>query len=605
MDGRESSSNIIVTSQGIHEIGAPPSSDVVADGAAYWWSDGTVMTGAFADGSGTPSAGVAFTETQAMTLSAVFACSRAIAENIGSLPPLVYNQLEKQRAIANRNDIPWRLLHDEPNPEMDSMVFWELMALRLENRGNAFAEIERDKYDRPIALWPIHNSRVEPYRADDGTIHWRIYSDHIDARTERFVSYTIPDRDMFNVVGFGGNGYLAPGVIMTGQEQISFGLAAHQYGSSFFKQGGRPGGVVEMPAYIDDDDRRREFRRDLNSMHATKENWHKVAVIWEGGKWKEMQYSPEQAQFIQSSGYSDKRICQFYRVPPALIQIYDDFKFNSVDAMLQSFVMTCLRPIACRFERATNRKIFKVRNGRLLEDTFNSPMIFEFLLDALLRGDSMRQAKTLEIRRRNGVINSDEWRALDNDPPLPNGQGQHYIVPGGFMRLDMMEHANQTGRSGKTKQGKTASSTAVQSVASQEQPASQVPEYSREQLIRAIESSSLLKPSGNHSRGASPDDVESIVRESAEVVIQDAIARVESVARTEMARLSKSPSEARQAKAQELRRRHLSRLTSALEPAAKILHFLDRDKSLAEVADCLASDAAVRLEGELDALLGG
>jgi len=149
---------------------------MITAGESYWWNGSSYLTGIFGGG-GTPAAGIAFTDEQAMAVTAVYACSRAIAENLASLPGLVYEQQAKQRNL-DRGSIPWQLLHDEPNPEMDSMTFWELVTMRLENRGNSFNEIERDKNDNPIALWPIHNSRVEPYRnREDGRIEWRISTD--------------------------------------------------------------------------------------------------------------------------------------------------------------------------------------------------------------------------------------------------------------------------------------------------------------------------------------------------------------------------------------------------------------------------------------------
>jgi HK97 family phage portal protein len=535
-------------------------SNITQDGEEYWWGGGRWLTGIF--GGGTTSAGNAFTDEQAMAITAVYACSRAIAENLASLPGLVYRQEPRQRTL-DRDGIPWQLLHDEPNPEMDSMTFWELLTVRMENLGNGMAEIERDSRDNPIALWPIHNSRVEPHRVE-GKIEWRVSTDIFDPRIERYRYYTIPDRDMLNIVNFGGNGYLAPGTIPYGQEQIGFALATHQYGSRFFKQGGRPQGIVEMPGYIDDADERMEFRASLNGLHSGVDNWHKTAVLWNGGKWKELQYSPEQLMFIASQSFSDKRICQMYRVPPAIVQIFDDYKFSSVDAMLQSFVMTCLRPVAVRQERAVNRRLLRYRNARgMLVDAFDGPRIFEFLLEALLRGDAKKQAETLEIKRRNGIMNANEWRALDNDPPLPGEQGELYIVPGGFGRLDMIQGpgAKPEQQNNQQQQGqKNQASSAVFD------PHAKLPGCNVS-LIEAVES---MVPRSASVRGADVES-QSELREVADEVLAEAVGRVESVARTELARIRKiSDASVKAAKLSDLRAKHHARLESAVLPAAKI-----------------------------------
>jgi hypothetical protein len=420
----------------------------------------------------------------------------------------------------------------------------------------------------------------------------------------------IPDRNMLNICGFGGNGYLAPGTLPCAQEQIGFSIGLMQYGSSFFKQGGKPLGIVEMPGYIDDEDERRQFRADLNTLHTGRENWNKIGVLWHSGKWKEMQYGPEQVQMISSSVFSDKRICQFFRVPPAIVQIYDDYKFTSVDAMLQSFVMTCLRPIAVRFERAVNRKVLKYRDGRgRLVDAFDGPKIFEFLLEALLRGDAKKQAETLEIKRRNGIINANEWRALDNDAPLPGDQGEHYILPGGFGRLDLIQ-----GPGNKAEQGQQVGQSQQQPAKSQRELDREVnpslelalerhmeqPKFDAKVLAEAIQQSSLLKPEGNQSRGGSVADVDSIAREMGAEVLAEAVERIGSVIRSEIARLNKLDDDAaKSAKLEVIKSKASGLMVSALKPAAKIYQRTDEwsGADVDVIANELASDALGKFFG--------
>jgi HK97 family phage portal protein len=225
-----------------------------------------------------------------------------------------------------------------------------------------------------VALWPIHNSRVTPWRGINGKVEWHVATDAFDPRYEKYREYIIPDRDMLNIVGFGSDGYLAPGVIDMAVEEMSASMAQSQYNASWFAKGARPSAVVEYPTYIDDDDERAEFRRQVNTLHSGREHWHEIPVMWHGAKWKEIQYSPEQSQLVASRQYSAKEICKFYNVPPAIVQIFDDYKFSTVDAMIQQFVMTCLRSDAVRIERAVRRKVTHTRDasGRL-RVVFDSP----------------------------------------------------------------------------------------------------------------------------------------------------------------------------------------------------------------------------------------
>ena len=86
---------------------------------------------------GGTSAGKLVTERSAMQMTAVYSCVRILAEAIAGLPLHLYRYNGgggKEKAI----DHPlYRILHDEPNPEMSSFVFRETLMTHLLQYGNA------------------------------------------------------------------------------------------------------------------------------------------------------------------------------------------------------------------------------------------------------------------------------------------------------------------------------------------------------------------------------------------------------------------------------------------------------------------------------------
>jgi HK97 family phage portal protein len=87
-------------------------------------------------------------------------------------------------------------------------------------------------------------------------------------------------------------------------------------------------------------------------------------------------------------------------------------------------------PWLVRLEQEVNYKLFSpVEQG-----TYFS----EFLVDSLLRGDIKSRNEAYQIMRRNGVLNADEWRERENLNPLPDGQGQKYIVEQNMQGLDQV-----------------------------------------------------------------------------------------------------------------------------------------------------------------------
>lgn len=82
-------------------------------------------------------------ERSAMQVTAVYACVRVISETIASLPLQVFKHTETGKEKAVHHAL-YRLLHDEPNPDMTSFVFRETLMSHLLLFGNAYAQILRN-----------------------------------------------------------------------------------------------------------------------------------------------------------------------------------------------------------------------------------------------------------------------------------------------------------------------------------------------------------------------------------------------------------------------------------------------------------------------------
>lgn len=388
---------------------------------AAWTSFGGDMV------DGHTAAGVTVNQQTAMNCAAAMACTRALAETLSTLPAVVYENMEENERRRARTSRMWSLLHDAPNRHMDSRTFYGMQTKRLVNRGNAFALQERNNRDEVIALWPVHNSRVRPFaraakllpngRYLPAEVEYRVFMD--DDNPLRYEP--IAPRDMLNVVGFDTeDGIVASGVVPRAKQEIALDLAAQEFSASIYHTGAMPLGMVSHPGYIADDEKRKAFRADINRVHSGRENWHQVGVLWEGSTWQKLGYSPADVQMIEGRMMSAKTICMFYNTPPAIIQIFDDYKFSTVEAMLKQFVMLSIRPLAVCWERAVGTQILSDESEDLL---------LEFVLEGLLRGDPESQAKTNALLRSWGALSADEWRAQNNWNPLPKGQGKAYIVP--------------------------------------------------------------------------------------------------------------------------------------------------------------------------------
>ena len=74
---------------------------------------------------GSTTSGKPVNEYTAMQMTAVYSCVRILSETLASLPLHVYKYADLASKEKHIDHPLYRLLHDEPNPEMSSFVFRE------------------------------------------------------------------------------------------------------------------------------------------------------------------------------------------------------------------------------------------------------------------------------------------------------------------------------------------------------------------------------------------------------------------------------------------------------------------------------------------------
>ena len=112
-------------------------------------------------------------EKTALTSTIVFACIQCLAQTVSSLPLVLYEKIDensRERAV----DHPlYKVLHDNPNPEMISMVFRETMMLHLTAWGNFYADIARNGAGQISELWPLRPDKMLSVERINGSLYYR------------------------------------------------------------------------------------------------------------------------------------------------------------------------------------------------------------------------------------------------------------------------------------------------------------------------------------------------------------------------------------------------------------------------------------------------
>jgi len=358
---------------------------------------------------GETAAGVNVTEESALTMSAVFACVRVLAEGVAMLPLITYRRNGDAKERATEHPI-YRLLKEAPNPEMTSFEFRETLVGHAATWGNGYAEIEWSKSGQPVALWPLRPDKMTVERRG-GRLRY---------------DYTLPDGgnqtlqwyQVHHLRGLSGNGVTGYSVIRLAMQGIGLGLAAEEHGARFYGNGARPGGVLEHPGRLSEQALNR-LRDSWSNEHQGLSNSHRIKILEEGIKYNVIGIPPEEAQFIQTRKFQVSDVARWFRVPPHMIGDMDGATFSNIEEQGLEFVTYTLAPWLVRSEQALTRD--------LLTDAEQKTYFIEYLVNGLLRGDIQSRYGAYSIGRQNGWLSANDIRTLENMNPIEGGDV--YLIP--------------------------------------------------------------------------------------------------------------------------------------------------------------------------------
>ena len=330
---------------------------------------------------GPTSAGRTVTERSAMQMTAVYSCVRILAEAIAGLPLHVYRYKDgggKEKAVDHGL---YRLLHDEPNPEMTSFVFRETLMTHLLLWGNAFAQVVRNGLGEVIGLYPLQPNRMSVGRDLDSKALYYEYQTSWDEPAGEYQTIRLTPNDVLHVPGLGFDGLVGYSPIAMAKNAIGLAQATEDYGASFFANGAAPGGVLEHPGTIKDPSRVREIAR-------------------------------------------------IFRIPPHMIGDLEKSSFSNIEQQSLEFVKYTLDPWVIRWEQAITKTLLNPREKQQLFVKFN--------VEGLLRGDYQSRMEGYAVARQNGWMSANDIRELENlDRIDQDDGGDLYLVNGNMLPLPM------------------------------------------------------------------------------------------------------------------------------------------------------------------------
>lgn len=351
-----------------------------------------------------------------MKVSAVYACVRILAGTIGTLPAQIFKKDGKKKEVFT--DHPYyATLHDEPNPMITSVIFWESVVNHMLLEGNHYSLIGRNRAGDMLSLTPLNPSRVDPDIRNGRLIYAMVFDDGTSAVYDQ--------DDVLHVPNIGWDGKKGLSTLRSALINSAGGaLASDKYSSSFFANDATPRGYIKFPESLTKD--QADIIRDYwFDHHGHPDKRHLPAFIPSGGEFKEITMKAEDAQLLQTRSFQVADIARVFGVPPHMIGHLE--KTSSWGAGLEqqslAFLIFTLRPLLTRIEQEVNRKIIRSKK-----------YFFRFNIDGLLRGDIKSRYEAYQVglggNQQPGFLTVNEVRDLEDRAPVDDGDKLYVPLTG-------------------------------------------------------------------------------------------------------------------------------------------------------------------------------
>lgn len=370
-------------------------------------------------------AGVYISPESSLQCSAVLACVRVKAESLASLPLNIYRRLPGGgKEIAE--DLPLQeILSYQPNGWMTSFEFRELLHSWVLLWGNAYALIVSGRRGAVTELIPLHPSRMEVKRLENGRLRYYY------REPERATPVEYSQDQIFHVRWLSQDGVTGYVPTTLSRDAIALARAAELQASAFYGQGARAGTVIETDQPHKPEALQR-LRQSWEDMHRGPDRAYKTAVLPHGMHIKELQVHNQGS--VEARRFSVEEVARVYRCPGYMIGDLTKSSYSSVEQQGRDFVTFSLMPDLRRWEAC-------IRRDLIVEDR---EYFAHFDVTALMAGDYEARSNYARTLFSLGALSVNEIRNAEGLNPIEGGDKRFVQV--NMQLLDAFTVENPTGQ---------------------------------------------------------------------------------------------------------------------------------------------------------------
>jgi len=349
----------------------------------------------------------------ALTHAASSACIDTLASSVSALPLDAVRQVDTQRVPV----LPSPAIIREPSPLVDQDVWLYQLMFALLTDGNAFGEILGfTGAGLPAAIELVDSDNVLNRRIVDGVPTVTVN----DAERQLW-----PFGDLWHLPGR----FVRPGSpfadspVQRARSTIGAAVAARDFGSRFFGDGGHPGALIKADQDLSAEQAQGIKRAFLNAVRGSRE----PMVVGSGLDYEPLMTDPNDSQFIDLMRFTTEEACRFWRVPPSMVYAStsgQSVTYANVSQADLAYLKHSLEGHLVRIEKALTRLLPR-------------PQFARFNRAAFLRSDTDGRFAAYQTALRNGWMSVNEVRALEDMPAIETGD--QYVWPPYATSVDQLD----------------------------------------------------------------------------------------------------------------------------------------------------------------------
>lgn len=357
---------------------------------------------------GNPKTSKNVTFDSAMTVSAVFASIRLLAETVASLPLEMYKLDTDGNRTKARHDVI-NLLRYKPNARQTRIEFFEQLMLNLVSSGNAYVIKSKisDKSEHIVSLDIVNSANMDVVVEQGKLIYRRTLADNLGTSLTK--DYT-PD-EIWHIKLF-GTGTVGLSPLAHAKKAIAVADSADDKVTSLMVNGAKPTGVL-MTKGAPTAQQRDDLRRELGELVSGGESFLPVLPL--DMKFEAISLTPSDIELLSTRRYSIEEIGRIFGVPSILIN--DSSQSSNwgtgIQSIIDAFYKFNLRPYLEKIELSMLTSLLPRKDWGNYE--------FEFDADAVLRASFKERVESYRSAIASGQMTPNEVRHEEGRPKQTGG----------------------------------------------------------------------------------------------------------------------------------------------------------------------------------------